>query len=179
LENKAVGIQSFSFVIRKKNSKGKDQMTHYHKAESLINKYMFSSIAVGLVPIPLVDLIALSGLQLSMLRSLAKLYGIPFSKERGKALITALLGGSVPLSFSRQLVSLVKSMPVYGQVTGMLSISIFGGASTYAIGKVFMQHFESGGTFLTFEPQKVSDYYTQQFEKAQQELKNNNIGRRP
>ena len=40
------------------------------------------------------------------------------------------------------------------------------GASTYAVGKVFVQHFESGGTFLNFDPEDVRDYYAEQFEKG-------------
>jgi len=147
--------------------------TKQHPAESIINQYMLGAIAVGLIPIPLVDLVALSALQLKMLHRLANLYGIPFSTNRGNALIAALLGGGVSFSFSRNLASLVKGLPVYGQVTSMISLSIFGGASTYAIGRVFMQHFESGGTFLTFDPQQVSDYYAEQFDKAQKQIRDN------
>ncbi|MDE2463441.1 MAG: GTPase, partial [Alphaproteobacteria bacterium] len=37
-------------------------------------------------------------------------------------------------------------------------------ASTYALGKVFIQHFESGGTFLDMDPDKVSAYFKEQYE---------------
>ena len=40
------------------------------------------------------------------------------------------------------------------------------GASTWALGKVFIQHFESGGTFLDFNPEKVREYYKVQFEEG-------------
>jgi hypothetical protein len=40
------------------------------------------------------------------------------------------------------------------------------GASTYAIYKVFVQHFESGGTFLDLEPAKVKSYFSEQFAKG-------------
>jgi len=40
------------------------------------------------------------------------------------------------------------------------------GASTYAVGQVFIQHFESGGTFLDFDPEKVKGYFAEQFEKG-------------
>ena len=35
-----------------------------------------------------------------------------------------------------------------GQSTGAITMPVIAGASTYAIYKVFVQHFESGGTFL-------------------------------
>ena len=31
--------------------------------------------------------------------------------------------------------------------------------AAYAVGKVFIQHFASGGTFLTFDPEKVRAHY--------------------
>jgi uncharacterized protein (DUF697 family) len=124
-------------------------------------------------------MIALSGLQLKMLHSLANLYGIDFSENRGKSLIASLLGAGAPLSFSGNLASLGKTIPFYGHVMGMISLSVLGGASTYAIGKVFIQHFESGGTFLTFEPQKVADYYAQQFEIGKAKINKGSAGIKP
>jgi uncharacterized protein (DUF697 family) len=149
------------------------------EANKIVNNYMLGAIGVGLVPIPLVDLVVLSGLQLNMLHRLAQLYNLDFSRDKGKALIAALLGGTVPLSFSRHLISLSKSIPIYGPAVGIISMSTLGGASTYAIGKVFIQHFESGGTFLTFDPQQVSTYYAQQLKKGTEEAKKSYIGIKP
>ena len=42
------------------------------------------------------------------------------------------------------------------------------GASTYAVGRVFIQHFESGGTFLTLDPDKVKAHYRAEFERGEQ-----------
>jgi uncharacterized protein (DUF697 family) len=145
--------------------------TKAFEANDIIKKYMAGSIIVGLVPLPWVDMIALSSLQLKMLHSLSNLYRIDFSANSGKSLIASLLGAATPLSFSTNLASLGKSVPFHGQVTGMISMSILGGASTYAVGKVFTQHFESGGTFLTFDPQKVADYYAQQLEVGKAKIK--------
>ncbi|MCI5165392.1 MAG: GTPase, partial [Candidatus Electrothrix sp. GM3_4] len=39
-------------------------------------------------------------------------------------------------------------------------------AVTYAVGKVFHQHFASGGTFLTFDPDKVREYYAQMLKEG-------------
>jgi uncharacterized protein (DUF697 family) len=62
--------------------------------------------------------------------------------------------------------SLIKAIPVIGQIAGLFSAPILYGASTYATGKVYNQHFASGGTFLTFDPEKVKDYYTKMFEEG-------------
>ncbi|MEK8015532.1 MAG: DUF697 domain-containing protein [Candidatus Parabeggiatoa sp.] len=145
--------------------------TKANDANNIVNRYMLGSVAVGIVPIPIVDIAALSSLQVKMLHSLAKLYGVEFSKNIGKSLIASLLGSGIPFSLARNAASAAKSIPLYGQMTGMISMSILGGASTYALGKVFIQHFESGGTFLTFDPQKVKAYYAEQLEKGKEKLK--------
>ncbi|MEZ5671856.1 MAG: hypothetical protein R3E08_05540 [Thiotrichaceae bacterium] len=41
-----------------------------------------------------------------------------------------------------------------------------GGAATYAIDKVFVQHFESGGTFLDFDPEAVREHFAAEFAKG-------------
>ena len=43
---------------------------------------------------------------------------------------------------------------------------VINGATTYAVGKVFTQHFESGGTFLTFDAAKVREYFETQFKEG-------------
>ncbi|MDM8561289.1 DUF697 domain-containing protein [Candidatus Parabeggiatoa sp. HSG14] len=153
--------------------------TKIDKAEEIVRKHTVGSIFVGLMPFPYVDLVVLSGIQIDMLRSLADLYNIDFSQHRGKSLLAALIGGCVPVSFSGNVFSWVKGIPIYGQLTGMASMSIFGGAATNAVGKVFIQHFESGGTFLTFEPQKVADYYAQQFEIGMVKVEKDGFGIKP
>jgi hypothetical protein len=60
--------------------------------------------------------------------------------------------------------SLAKAVPFFGSTLGYLTLPLLGGASTYAVGRVFLQHFESGGTFLTFDPEQVRDYFAEQFE---------------
>lgn len=153
--------------------------TKINRADRIVKNYMLGALAVGIVPLPIVDLAALSAIQLKMLHSLARLYDIEFSEHMGKSLLSAVLGSSVPLSFSRNLGGLVRFIPFYGQVTAMLSVSLFGGASTYGIGKVFIQHFESGGTFLSFDPKKVKAYYFKQFERGKEEVAGTFAGKKP
>ena len=59
-------------------------------------------------------------------------------------------------------------IPVLGQTAGVITMPIVAGATTYAIGKIFVQHFASGGTFLTFDPDKVKAYYTELLQEGQQ-----------
>jgi uncharacterized protein (DUF697 family) len=129
---------------------------------------MWWSMGAGLIPIPLVDIATVSGVQLKMLSELAKVYDVKFSKNAGKSIISALIGGVSADALSKSYItSAIKSIPIIG-IVGSVSMPIFSGAATWAIGKVFIQHFASGGTFLDFDPKKVKDYFMNLFKQGQE-----------
>jgi uncharacterized protein (DUF697 family) len=133
------------------------------QAEAIIKKYTYLSMGAGLIPIPALDMAAVLGLQLRMVAVLAHEYKQEFSHEKGKAFIASLVGSTVPAAGGPALGSLIKRIPIIGQTVGVLAMPVLAGASTYAVGKVFAQHFASGGTFLTFNPAKVTKHYEQFF----------------
>ncbi|ESQ15445.1 MAG: DUF697 domain-containing protein [Thiohalocapsa sp. PB-PSB1] len=149
------------------------------KAAHTIRNHVLASLGVGLVPLPWVDLAALAALQLNLVRRLASLYGVAFSEELGKSALSALIGAGVPLSLSANLRSLSKSLPGLGWVVASASSALFAAASTYALGKVFVQHFESGNTLLNFNAEQTKAYYRQQFEQGKREARQGVAGLRP
>lgn len=128
-------------------------------AEALVRKNVYVAVGVGIVPIPLLDLVAFNGIQLNMLYRLSKLYDVPFRKEAAKSIIATLVSGSGAALLTAPAWSMLKAIPVVGSAVGGLTVSILAGASTYALGRLFIQHFESGGTFLTFDPRAVREQY--------------------
>lgn len=134
------------------------------QAEELIRKHSYAAAGVGLIPIPWVDFIGLTAIQLKMLNQLSKTYEVEFSEERGKAIIGSLVSGFLPVAIAQPVASFIKAIPLIGQTTGAVTMSILGGATTYAIGRVFNQHFASGGTFLDLDPSKVKAYFKEQFD---------------
>lgn len=136
-------------------------------ANNKINKYVFISMGVGLIPIPLADMAILTGLQLTMISSISKIYGIKFTKSIVKSILGSIIGGAFPVSTAMPLASLAKAIPVIGHTASAITMPVTCGATTYAIGKVFLQHFASGGTFLSFNPEKVRDYFSEQFKEGQ------------
>ncbi|CAM2060523.1 DUF697 domain-containing protein [Desulfovibrionales bacterium] len=135
------------------------------EANHLVNRRVFWAAGAGLVPIPLIDFAILLGLQLDMVRVLANIYNVSFQKDVGKSVVTTLLGSIIPIGLSRPLARLVKFIPIVGQALGVLSMSITNAASTYAVGKVFIQHFESGGTLLDLNPEKMKTYFQEKFDE--------------
>ena len=139
-----------------------DTMQRADMADKVIRNYALGSIVPSLIPVPMLDLVGVTGVQLKMLHSLAKTYGVPFKEEAGRSALAALIGGTASLGTSRIVTSAVKAIPFVGQMTGAVTMPVINGGATYAIGKVFKQHFESGGTFLTFDASRVRAYFEEQ-----------------
>ncbi len=140
--------------------------------DRVIRHHVWASIGIGLVPIPLVDMIGLTAIQLNMVRKIAKVYEIPFQRDKVKNIVGSLVGSAIPTAAGAPIAaSIVKSVPVIGWTVGAVTMPVIAGAATYAVAKVFIQHFASGGTFLTFDPDKVKDYYTEMLEEGREVAK--------
>lgn len=131
--------------------------------DTIIRNHVVWSMGAGLIPVLVADIFAVSALQLDMIRQMCKVYGVDFSETQGKAIVTALTSTTVARITAG---SLVKMIPVVGSVIGGVTVSVFAGASTYALGQVFKRHFESGGTILDFDPARLKKLYKEQFEKG-------------
>lgn len=120
-------------------------------------------MGAGVVPLPLLDLAAISGLQLKLIADLAACYGQPFEPEQTRAIVASLVGGAGSLTLAASAFgSLVKIIPGAG-LLGATGLPVIAGAVTYALGRVFIHHFESGGTVLNFDPAAAKQFFTEQF----------------
>ncbi|MBV5324615.1 MAG: DUF697 domain-containing protein, partial [Rhodospirillaceae bacterium] len=139
------------------------------EASSIITKYSAFAFGGGVIPFPMMDIAAVSGIQIKMLAEIARLYEVEFVDNWGKSTLTALIGGAVPHWLAVGTVgSLIKAIPVLGSAIGFATMPLLSAATTYAVGKVFVQHFESGGTFLDFDVQMAKDVFKEHFAKGKQ-----------
>lgn len=138
-------------------------------ASQLVDRFSLWSGAAGLIPVPIVDVAVVGGVQLQMLRRLSEIYGVPFADNMGKSMIASLAGSVIPASTATTTAmgagSLLKGFPGIGTAIGALTMSVFSAGATYVIGKVFIQHFASGGTLLDFNPPDYREFIKAQKEK--------------
>jgi uncharacterized protein (DUF697 family) len=134
-------------------------------ASKLVGRFAIWSGVAGLIPVPVVDVVAVGGLQLQMLRRISQIYDVPFFENRGKAVIASLAGSMIPATSGMGAASALKAVPIVGLLVSGFVMPALSAGATYAIGKAFVQHFESGGTLLDFNP---PDY--REFVKAQKEM---------
>ncbi len=134
------------------------------QADAIIKKHVLFSMGGGLIPIPLVDMAAVTALQVSMLEQLADLYGIGYNRSIGKSFIGGLTG-----SFVAKLgASLIKIIPGVGSFIGGVAMSATSGASTYAVGQVAISQFESEGTLEDIDVDKAKEAYDEAFEEGKE-----------
>lgn len=147
---------------------GTNKKNRSDAADSIIKNHMIWSMGAGFIPVPIADLFAVSAIQLDMIRQLAKLYELDFKQSEGKAIISALTGSGLARLGARA----VKFIPGVGSVLGGMTMAALSGASSYALGEVFKKHFETGGTFLDFDPERLKKFYNEKFEKGKEVAKN-------
>ncbi|HLA28319.1 MAG TPA: DUF697 domain-containing protein [Syntrophales bacterium] len=133
-----------------------------YEALRLVRQYMLWSAGAGLVPIPFLDMLAVVALQLRMLKRLCALYGLNYAEQRAKSVVTSLIGG---IHAGLIAGSMIRLIPIIG-LASLAAIPAASGALTYAVGRVFIQHFECGGAFLDFDPAKVRKYFAEQYEEG-------------
>ena len=124
-----------------------------------------------LVPTLLAEWILLPAIQLALIHKLCEIYEQKFVINAAKAKIAVFLAWLLTLLFAAPFSVILRHVPLIGMSWRHISTALIGSASTYAIGKVFILHFESGGTLLTLDPAKLWEYYREQFEQARKEYK--------
>lgn len=138
-------------------------------AERIVKQNVYWSMGCGAVPVPVVDLVGIGGLQIRMLKQLSDLYGVKFSDHLARNIVAALIGtlGARALTVAT-VGSFIKTLPFAGAlIGGIVAMPVIAGASTYAIGRVFVRHFELGGTFEDLNFARAKAYFSSQFRSGQ------------
>jgi len=139
------------------------------KAENIIRNYVIAGMGTGLIPSVLVDLVAITALEVKMIGDLARVYDFPVPHRlvRYKVLIS-LLGSIGSVYLTIKLHDVLKGVPLLGYAAYVGMMSVTGGAAIYAVGKIFQRHYESGGTFLGSGNPALKDYFQEKFREGKE-----------
>lgn len=151
------------------------------EAMEIVHRNMAWAAGGGLIAIPFLDIAAVTSVQLKMIKELTNVYDIKFSKKLGRSIIASILGGagSSALAYSKvgaiATGSLMKVVPLVGTFFGAATMSVFATAITYGVGKVFIKHFEKGGTL---EDLDVDEAKKEVHAEAEKHAKENGNGKK-
>ena len=116
-------------------------------ADNTIKYYCYWSFSAALIPIPVVDLAAMTTIQVKLVQELSELYDVPFSHGKAKKAVTILVAGMSSATFA----SLGKLVPGLGYFGLVAPLAIINVSHTYAVGKIFAQHFQAGDNLDSFD----------------------------
>jgi len=136
------------------------------RSRAIVQSYVGWASAAGLLPVPVLDVSAVLGIHVSMLKSVAQVYDVPFNRRIVKPLLVSLINSGSAVMLAAPAASLVKFVPFVGSALGMLTLPALSSASCYATGRVFIAHLESGGTFLDFDAVSSRAFYAKAFSSA-------------
>jgi uncharacterized protein (DUF697 family) len=78
-----------------------------------------------------------------MVKQLSDLYGVPFERDRTRAIIIGIMGGAVPTGLGTVAASTLVFAVPGSALVGLAVSAVTAGALTRGIGLVFLEHFEN------------------------------------
>ena len=136
--------------------------------DSIIKKHVIFSMTAGAIPIPIVDFVSITAIQMDMLKQIAGLHSADFDSNLGKSLASSIVGTSL----AKVGASAVKALPGVGTILGISAQVILAGGSTYALAKVFDTHFSSNDSLSNFDIEKMKKKYRELLENGKEFAKN-------
>ena len=129
-------------------------------ADAVIKDHVLLALGAGLIPVPLVDIAAITMIEVNMIGDLARVYDFPVPHKliRYKILIS-LLGSIGPLYAADHLHGALHAVPLIGFAASAVTLSMTGGVAVYVVGRAFQKHYESGGVFLSTRNASVRKFF--------------------
>ena len=116
------------------------------QARAIVARHAAYSAVGGIVPLPVASVAGITAIIIRMVKTLSNLYGVPFERDRARAIIVGLVGGTVPTGFATVATSTLFFVVPSGALMGLVVSSFTAIACTRSIGRIFIEHFESGAT---------------------------------
>jgi len=152
-------------AARKETLEHRKDATRHPHCEKIINNYSLISAAVGLLPVPGLDVAALTGIQIKMIDSLAEQFGRNYTEAEARHTLTALGGSVAALPIAGPAVATaVMAVPFVGGVLSFAARPAAAAASTRMVGRLALERLErdeelaaaAGGGGVSSEVQPVA-----------------------
>jgi uncharacterized protein (DUF697 family) len=141
--------------------------SHAAAAAVIVQEHAALAMVSSLVPIPFVEFAAVSAIHLDMIEALTREFGVDFRPDKAKAFIAAILSGYASRYLGSLLAgSLAKFFPGLGSIVSLVTLPSVAGSLTYALGRVFVRHFEMGGSLLDFDCGQAQPGFLHEVERS-------------
>jgi uncharacterized protein (DUF697 family) len=123
---------------------GIDTTRRRSQANSIVERHTAYAAVGGIIPVPIANVASITAVIVRMVKLLSDLYGIPFERDRARAIVVGLMGGAMPTGLGAVTTSTLFYVVPGSGLVGLAVSSIAAVACTRSIGRIFVEHFESG-----------------------------------
>jgi uncharacterized protein (DUF697 family) len=110
----------------------------------MVERYSVFAGGAGIIPMPIVSLGGVMGVNIRMVQILCKMYGVPFQRDRARAIVVGLVGGATPVGIAAATAS---TLAYFTPATNLIAVAVSSAMAitcTRRIGRVFVDRFEAG-----------------------------------
>ncbi len=125
-------------------------------ANSIVERHAAYAAFGGIIPVPIANVASVTAVIVRMVKVLSGLYGVPFERDRARAIVIGLMGGTMPTGLAAVTTSTLVSLVPGSGLIGLAVSSVAAIACTRGIGRIFVEHFEGGATLHDLPaPEKI------------------------
>jgi len=125
---------------------GIDTTRRRSQANSIVEHHTAYAAVGGIIPVPIANVASITAVIVRMVKLLSDLYGIPFERDRARAIVVGLMGGAMPTGLGAVTTSTLFYVVPGSALVGLAVSSITAVACTRSIGRIFVEHFETGSS---------------------------------
>jgi uncharacterized protein (DUF697 family) len=103
-----------------------------------------------MIPLPVITFAGVTAVIVCMVKALSDHYGVPFERDRARAIVIGLVGGAMPAGVAAVTTSTLAYILPPAAVLGLAASAISAAGFTRSVGRIFIEHFESGATLEDF-----------------------------
>jgi uncharacterized protein (DUF697 family) len=120
------------------------------RALRIVDRHAGYSAIGGIIPVPLANYAGVTAAIVRMVKVLSDHYNVPFEHDRARAIVIGLVAGVAPSGLGTIASSALVYVVPGGAFLGLAVSSFSAMACTRGIGRLFVDHFESGATLVDF-----------------------------
>jgi len=123
------------------------------QALRIVNRHAGYSAVGGIIPLPVASFAGVTAVIVRMVKVLSDHYGVAFERDRARAIVVGLLAGAMPTGLATVTSSTLLYVVPASALVGLAVSSLSAAACTRGVGRIFVEHFESGATLVDFPAQ--------------------------
>ena len=148
------------------------QTNHAEKVESIIKRHAMYAAGAGLIPFPIIDTVAVAGVQYKLTEAIAREYNVEFEPNRIKVIVSSIASSLLSSLAAGAIGAAAGGITIPGIVGGNLTNAAISGYLAFATGEIMRLHFATGGTLENLDIRHYLDFFESQFKEGKLHPKN-------